>query len=373
MNTPPAEFVEVALKATEDPADYTLSFYQPDGTLQTNIRLNAAVNGEISLTDATSVNPDPDNPDYLIYRIASDGRYLFTGDNTTTDEARAVALTNTTTGTLIDAYAVGSDDVTFVEGVASGNTATASGLVGGGQSLQWDIYGNQYAASRTPGDAILCFSADTLIQTLVGPKSAGDLRVGDLVRTQDHGYKPIQWIHSDKIPVSLQRSSPKIRPVRIASNSLAPGYPSADLIVSPQHRIMVRSKICERMYKNPEVLVKAKALVGLEGIAIQPPEKGLIYVHFLLDGHEIVFANGHPCESLLPGEMTFETLNGSDKLRLQQCVAQQKSHQEETPAPARPIAEGSRAKEMIMRHRKNGKSMFELSPSVRPDRQRHMA
>ena len=41
-----------------------------------------------------------------------------------------------------------------------------------------------------------------------------------------------------------------------------------DLYVSPQHRILVRSKIAQRMFDEPEVLIAAKHLLELEGIEI---------------------------------------------------------------------------------------------------------
>ncbi|PTM97135.1 Hint domain-containing protein [Rhodovulum imhoffii] len=354
-----SEFLEVTLRATEDPADYTVSFYKSDGTLETAIPVTDAVGGEITL-DAASVTavPDPDNPNYIIYTITSNTGYLFTGGTTFLNEARAVTLTNTNTGTVIDAYTVNGGTVTTTEGAGSGVTTSPSGSAGPNQSVQWDVFGNRTFGTLTPDDAVLCFDSNAMIQTTRGEIRAGDLEVGDLVATMDHGYQPILWVHETEMLPEIQVENPKVWPIRISQGALGANHPRKDLTVSPQHRIVLRSMICERMFGTTEVLVNAKSLLAVDGVTQEQPTEKFYYVHVLLERHEIIFANGHPSESLLPGEMVLEALTQNDREILKNALSET-ALSSKLIKPVRPIVKGREVKKMIKRHQKNNKPLFD--------------
>ncbi|GAA5067492.1 Hint domain-containing protein [Roseibacterium beibuensis] len=361
----PAEFLEVTLLATEDPADYTVSFYTPSGTLQTAIPVTGAVGGEITL-DAASVTAvaDPDNPDYVIYTITSNTGYLFTAGSTASGEARAVTLTNTDTSTVIDAYNVNGGTTTTTQGAGSGVTTAPSGAAGSNQSVHWDIFGNQTSGTYTPDDAVLCFHSDVRIQTATGECRAGNLKVGDLVKTLDHGYQPIRWIHKTPVSPQAQQATSKNCPIQISKGALGDNYPERDLLVSPQHRILLQSRICERMFRTSEVLVNAKSLLTINGVTQLEPGEEFSYVHILFGKHEIVFANGQPCESLLPGEMVFQTLSQVDSYALEEALSKYCPVLERVK-PSRPIVRGHAVRKMIARHKKNEKPLVDLSLNYR--------
>jgi hypothetical protein len=79
------------------------------------------------------------------------------------------------------------------------------------------------------------------------------------------------------------------------------GLPERELLVSPQHRMFIRSRIAKRMFNEAEVLVAAKHLVGTAGIEVAKDVDAVDYWHFMFDKHEIVWANGAPSESLFTG------------------------------------------------------------------------
>ena len=76
----------------------------------------------------------------------------------------------------------------------------------------------------------------------------------------------------------------------------------ADLIVSPQHRMLVRSQIAQKMFGTPEVLVAAKQLCQLRGIDVVEDLVDVTYVHFLFDAHQIVLANGPRRNRCIPAK-----------------------------------------------------------------------
>ena len=69
-NTGITEFIEVTLKASEDPADYTLSFYTHTGTLYAGSNAAGQVGGLLLLSDPNiSVAQNTTDPDYNVYTI----------------------------------------------------------------------------------------------------------------------------------------------------------------------------------------------------------------------------------------------------------------------------------------------------------------
>ena len=146
-----------------------------------------------------------------------------------------------------------------------------------------------------------CFVAGTKILTEAGWKNVEELVVGDRLKIASGDFKPIRWIGQKTLSPEVLSDNPQLRPIRIQSGALGENTPKDDLIVSPQHRIVVRSTISERMFGPIDVLVSAKRLLDLRGIDVVTDEAPVAYYHVLLDAHEVIFANGARTESLLAG------------------------------------------------------------------------
>lgn len=141
-----------------------------------------------------------------------------------------------------------------------------------------------------------------------GASAVEDLRLGDMVQTLDHGLQPLRWIGIREIDVIDLAVNPKLRPLRIRSGALGDGLPEQDLMVSPQHRMLVRSKIAQRLFGVDEVLIPAVKLLNLSGIERVTEPVGTTYFHLLFDQHEVIFPNGTPSESLYLGEQAMKAL-----------------------------------------------------------------
>ncbi|MBT6864005.1 MAG: hemolysin, partial [Planktomarina temperata] len=102
--------------------------------------------------------------------------------------------------------------------------------------------------------------------------------------------------------------NPNLRPVVVSQGALGRGLPKRNLRVSKQHRFLVSSPICKRMFGADATLVSAIQLTQLPGIFIDTKINDLRYFHILLQNHEIVFAEGAPTESLHLGKGTLEAL-----------------------------------------------------------------
>ena len=148
-------------------------------------------------------------------------------------------------------------------------------------------------------NVIVCFARGTMIVTNTGEKAIEDLAAGDKVLTKDNGLQDIRWIGSRTVP-----AKGKLAPIMIKAGAMAN---DRDLMVSPQHRMVVEGWKSELLFGEREVLAAAKHLVNNDTIYVK--EGGEVeYFHMLFDAHEIVFANGAASESFHPGEVGMDAL-----------------------------------------------------------------
>ena len=137
-----------------------------------------------------------------------------------------------------------------------------------------------------------CFVAGTLIATPGGQRPVEELEPGDLVLTLDNGPQPLRWIGGRTVS-----GMGDFAPIRFRRGAL--GNRRA-LLVSPQHRMLVRSWKAELWFGTEEVLVAAKHLVNDTNVRPEPVER-VRYVHLLFDQHEVIRAEGAWTESFHPG------------------------------------------------------------------------
>ena len=212
-----------------------------------------------------------------------------------------------------------------------------------------------------PDFRTVCLARGTMIKTRKGDFPIETLCVGDQVLTMDHGYQPLRWIGSnalDAIDLTLQ---PKLKPIRIRADALGIGFPQQDLFVSPQHRILVRSVIAQRMFDTDEVLIPANKLLTLDGIDIvEDPSDGVEYFHMLFAAHEIVFSNGAPTESLFTGREAMKVVSAAAKREIE-VLFPEISQPDFQPKPARFIpGKGKLMRKLAQRHLENKKPIYHI-------------
>ncbi|MDU8927166.1 Hint domain-containing protein [Alisedimentitalea sp. MJ-SS2] len=152
--------------------------------------------------------------------------------------------------------------------------------------------------------ALICFCAGTLIETPTGPQAIETLKEGDLVNTLDAGAQPIRWIGGN----STEATGPNA-PVWIRAGALGN---VRDLWVSQNHRMLLTGAQAELLFGQSQVLVAAKHLVNDKTIHIVPGGE-VEYWHFLLDDHQIVFAEACPSESLFPGQQALKSVPDQER------------------------------------------------------------
>lgn len=204
-----------------------------------------------------------------------------------------------------------------------------------------------------------CFVSGTLIETQNGPVRVEDLQAEDQVLTYDHGYQPIRWIGSRTLDQATLRQNPKLKPILIRADALGAGFPKQDLIVSPQHRVLVSSAIAMRMFDCKEVLIPANKLLPLNGVeTLNSGSETIQYFHILFEDHEIIWSNGSPTESLFTGAEALKAISPEGREEIE-TLFPEICDPDFKPKSARFIPEkGRRMKKLVERHRSNNQPLF---------------
>ena len=132
-----------------------------------------------------------------------------------------------------------------------------------------------------------CFASGTKIQGELGPVPVEALRQGDRVLTASGRLAPVRWLGHRRTDLARHPNPHDVMPVRVRAGAFADAAPARDLILSTDHAVFVEGR-----------LVPIRHLVN--GVSIvQETRPAITYWHVELDRHDIILAEGMPCESFL--------------------------------------------------------------------------
>lgn len=195
--------------------------------------------------------------------------------------------------------------------------------------------------------AVPCFTPGTLIETPDGPVRVETLVEGDLVSTLDHGAQPLTWVgHS---PVSSLRMArhPELRPILIKAHAFGVNHPNRDMLVSPQHRILIEGWRAEMLFGEPEVLIAAKHLCNDTTIRRLPDVRATTYIHLQCNAHEVLTSDGLLTESFNPGPHVVGALPDASRAELQALFPECDLLERAPLAAARPLVSRAEAVALI--------------------------
>lgn len=229
------------------------------------------------------------------------------------------------------------------------------------RGIDWDPAGNDVMIDLGQNNAVTaCFASGALIDTPDGPRRVEDIAEGDWVTTLDKGPMPVIWRHSRTYETLQGSRVPKLQPVRVRRGSLQAGIPNRDLFLSPQHRIMVASRIAEHMFGDAEVLVPVVKLLTVPGISRADDVTCVTYHHLSCGHHAIILANGAPVETFLPELQALRMLDRQARHRIDNCNP-------DHVVPARRVLDGGPLlREFIRRHIKNKQPLLQIHRRLRP-------
>lgn len=115
------------------------------------------------------------------------------------------------------------------------------------------------------------------------------LEPGAMVLTRDRGGQVLRWRGTVRL-----RAEGAFAPVVVAAGVMGNPRP---LVVSPHHRLFLYRRDARALAGAADLLVQARHLV--DGTNIVRREGGAVIYHGLVfDAHEVIYAEGVPCESL---------------------------------------------------------------------------
>jgi len=134
---------------------------------------------------------------------------------------------------------------------------------------------------------VACFLRGTRMATAQGDIRVEDLAVGDRVHTLFAGLARVKWIGHRHIDCRRHPKPAAVWPVRVGTDAFGPGLPHRDLWLSPDHAVF-----------GEDVLIPIRHLINGTTI-VQQARDEVTYWHVELERHEVIFAEGLPCESYL--------------------------------------------------------------------------
>ena len=137
-----------------------------------------------------------------------------------------------------------------------------------------------------------CFLRGTRICTVSGYRNVEDLRAGDRLPTTFGRTSSIRGMtsHVHTRPSADVPWPNAAKPIRIARSALADNSPAADLYLTAPHALLL-----DGMLVPAGDLLNGTTIVRDEAAEFERLE----YFHIELEGHDVVDAEGAPCESLL--------------------------------------------------------------------------
>lgn len=175
---------------------------------------------------------------------------------------------------------------------------------------------NLIAVTPGPAAGVICFTPGTWLATPGGPRQIEALCPGDLIETRDNGPQPVLWTGHRRMSGARLYAMPHLRPIRFRSGALGSGRPDQDLLVSPQHRMLVKGPSAQALFNTSEVLVAAENLVNDFSVVVDHTARDVVYVHVLLERHNIVWANGLETESFHPSNTALDMIDAGQRAGL---------------------------------------------------------
>ena len=150
------------------------------------------------------------------------------------------------------------------------------------------LNGNNGNLTRTGYDTALCFMAGTLIRTPDREVVVESLKRGDRVLTQDGRIATVDWLGVQTISMRFADEL-RVRPIRIRAGAIAENMPSRDLLVSPDHAILVEGALIQA-----GALVNGTSIVRETNVPLT-----FTYYHVEVEDHSLILAENTPAETFV--------------------------------------------------------------------------
>ncbi len=215
--------------------------------------------------------------------IASGETIVFAGNGASlhldTPDNATGSVTNFALGETIDLKGITPASVTLSSGHLQFSGGSFPLALSGATKVQ------ALPSSDGTDVTVLCFCANTLVQTPSGCVPVQDLAIGDHVLTFSGAERPIVWVGKGKVLATRGRRS-AATPVIVRKGALAPNVPNQDMRLTKGHALYL-----------DRVLIPVEELVNQRSIEWDDRAQEVEVFHIELETHDVLIANGAPAES----------------------------------------------------------------------------
>lgn len=171
-----------------------------------------------------------------------------------------------------------------------------------------------------------CFGPDALIATPHGQVPIKNLSVGDKVITLDNGPQPILWTGARNICLEYALRKPSVSPILIETAGPDGTLLTQPLILSPQHRVLLKHPMAQLVTGDAQVFIQATHLNSRH-----IPRNDFTWHHILLPEHDIVCANGLWVESLFADGIAARKYPPPQRFAMQSAIRGRPHHKTARP------------------------------------------
>ena len=177
------------------------------------------------------------------------------------------------------------------------------------------------------------------LRTPCGLRRIEVVRPGDLVVTRTNGLQPVQMVWKRKVSREQMQALPDLAPIRLKPRAIGPMMPQRDLLVAPDHRLLIPGY---RLASRPDdtcVLTEARKIAGSsDAVYADTSLESVTYFQLVFDSHQVLAANGLPVESFLPDAAAIDALGGEMRDALEERYPGLRDAPEAYPGPDFPVA-----------------------------------
>ena len=190
----------------------------------------------------------------------------------------------------------GSGPLTYTTSLTGGVTTVTvkdNGTIVGTVALNGNYTTAHFALSETGHVDTLttdaaCFMAGTMIRTPDGEVAVEMLKRGDMVLSSDGRTMPVSWLGVQTISTRFADKM-RVLPIRVTAGALDENMPSRDLLLSPDHALLVG-----------DALIQAGALVNGASIVRETDVPEIFtYYHVEVEDHSLILAENTPAETFV--------------------------------------------------------------------------
>jgi hypothetical protein len=197
-----------------------------------------------------------------------------------------VPVSTATNPTTVTSVTSGGNEILTVTNVTAGRSQSIT--ISGTPSVSYQtVAGKAGVVFTSP----TCYGVGTEILTERGSVAIETIKPGDKIvvrRDGQDGLEPVTWVGSSTIDMRRHAHPELVAPIRIKASALAENTPVRDLVVSPEHCLILAGRC-----------VPAKLLVNGGSIAREYRAEAFQYYHLELEKHGILIAEGAEAESYL--------------------------------------------------------------------------